>query len=139
MGSQPATSDHETTPPAPAPAPGPALAGPRAERLLALQRNAGNRAVGRMLARWTAPPVPDADDVAKEAAKTAIETFRSMGEGTEEEVKEHRALDGGERGPAAGRGDGLVALRGQGADQHPQDGRVVVDDQDAVGHPSVES
>jgi hypothetical protein len=79
-----------------APAPVRGAPGTAAERLLALQRTAGNRAVGRALARWSAPPVPDAEDVAREAAKeaseAAIETFRSMGAGTEEEVKQ-RALD----------------------------------------------
>jgi hypothetical protein len=67
------------------------------EQLLMLQRRAGNRAVGQVLARWSAPalpappPLPSAGEVAKEASDTAIATFRSMGEGTEEEVKE-RAL-----------------------------------------------
>jgi hypothetical protein len=63
------------------------------QRLLTLQRRVGNRAVGQMLARWSAPslpsppPLPSAGEVTKEASDAAIATFRSMGEGTEEEVK----------------------------------------------------
>jgi hypothetical protein len=68
-----------------------ATPGTTPQRLLMLQRRAGNRAVGQMLSRWSVPPVPSAGEVAKEASDAAIATFRSMGEGTEEEVKQ-RAL-----------------------------------------------
>jgi hypothetical protein len=60
--------------------------------VLTLQRQAGNRAVGQVLARWSAPPVPSAEEVAKEASDAAVAAFRSMGEGTEAEVKA-RALN----------------------------------------------
>jgi hypothetical protein len=68
-------------------------AAPAADRVLALQRTAGNRAVGRVLARWSPPPLPkppplpDPAEVAKEASEAAIAGFRSMGDGTEAEVK----------------------------------------------------
>lgn len=76
----------------------PATPGMTPQRLLLLQRRAGNRAVGRMLSRWSAPalpappPLPSAGDATKAASDAAIATFRSMGEGTEGEVKA-RALD----------------------------------------------
>ena len=45
-----------------------------------------------------------------------------------------RALDGGERRAAVRGGDGLVALGRERPDEHPEDGWVVVDDQDAFRH-----
>jgi hypothetical protein len=72
--------------------------GPVAERMLALQRTAGNAAVSQLVARWSPPPLPTEKDVeaaqreaVKQATEASLAAMRAQGAGTEAEVKE-RAL-----------------------------------------------